>query len=120
MGTVKFRKSMVASILSAMDGPLPERTTGKGLRMLLVSRERRCGSTLFCTRNLRTDWHQGHGSGVRADAVMDRIIHDIIWIETGSCNMCDKVGAVQQRRTRWGPLAHNGNNVGPQNPEYSA
>ncbi|WP_304481772.1 hypothetical protein [Cryobacterium sp. M23] len=33
------------------------------------------------------DWHQRLGSGVHADAIMDRIIHNTIWVETGTYNM---------------------------------
>ena len=33
-------------------------------------------STVFRTQYLQKDWHQRLGSGVRADAIMDRIIHN--------------------------------------------
>ena len=35
----------------------------------------------------KKDWHQRLGSGVHADAIMDRIVHNTIWIETGDVNM---------------------------------
>lgn len=35
----------------------------------------------------KKDWHQRLGSGVHADAIMDRIVHHTIWIETGGTNM---------------------------------
>ncbi|PQZ90280.1 hypothetical protein CQ018_14905 [Arthrobacter sp. MYb227] len=49
------------------------------------------------------------GTGIHTDAVMDRVIHESILIDTGSRNMREKIGAVQNRRTRWKPLASNGN-----------
>ena len=33
------------------------------------------------------DWHQRLGGGVHADAIMDRIVHNTIWIDTGNHNM---------------------------------
>ncbi|MGO1408218.1 MAG: ATP-binding protein, partial [Brachybacterium sp.] len=58
-------------------------------RMLLELLERRYGntSTVFCTQYAMKDWHPRVGGGVHADAIMDRIIHNTIWIETGSYNM---------------------------------
>nr|WP_320536121.1 ATP-binding protein [Pseudarthrobacter sp. IC2-21] len=44
-------------------------------------------STVFCTQYSQKDWHQRLGSGVHADAIMDRIIYNTIWVETGSYNM---------------------------------
>ncbi|WP_421958059.1 ATP-binding protein [Propioniciclava tarda] len=35
----------------------------------------------------KKDWHQRLGGGVHADAIMDRIVHNTIWIETGNTNM---------------------------------
>ena len=57
--------------------------------MLLELLERRYddASTVFCTQYAKKDWHQRLGSSVHADAIMDRIVHNTIWIETGSTNM---------------------------------
>ncbi len=44
-------------------------------------------STVFCTQYAKKDWHQRLGSGVHADAIMDRIVHSAIWIDTGTHNM---------------------------------
>ena len=57
--------------------------------MLLVLLERRYGhaSTVFCTQYAQKNWHQLLGSRVNADANMDRIVHNSIWIETGRFNM---------------------------------
>jgi hypothetical protein len=43
-------------------------------------------STVFCTQYAKEDWPQRLGSGVHADAIMDRIVHRVMWIETGSTN----------------------------------
>ena len=42
---------------------------------------------MFCTQYPKKDWHQRLGGGVHADAIMDRIVHNTIWIETGNTNM---------------------------------
>ena len=57
--------------------------------MLLQFLERRydSNSTVFCTQYSKKDWHERLGSGVYADAIMDRIVHRTIWIETGGTNM---------------------------------
>ncbi|WP_277612244.1 ATP-binding protein [Cryobacterium glaciale] len=64
--------------------------------MLLELMECRCGetSTVFCTQYLPKDWHQRLGSGVHADAIMDRIIHNTIWVETGNYNMREHAALV--------------------------
>jgi DNA replication protein DnaC len=50
--------------------------------------DRRHGETspAFCTKYSQKDWHQRLGSGVHADAIMDRIIHNTIYVETGTYN----------------------------------
>jgi hypothetical protein len=35
----------------------------------------------------REAWHQRRGPDVHADAIMDRIVHNTIWTETGISNM---------------------------------
>ncbi len=57
--------------------------------MLLELLERRydTASTVFCTQYAKKDWHQRLGSGVHADAIMDRIVHNTVWVDTGSHNM---------------------------------
>ena len=51
--------------------------------------ERRHGntSTIFCTQYRMEDWHARLGGGVHADAIMDRIVHNAVWVETGNMNM---------------------------------
>jgi hypothetical protein len=79
-------------------------------------------STVFCTQYSQKDWHQRLGSGVHADAIMDRIIHNTIWVETGNYNMRDHTAhrtAVEnchggrQRRQAMRPLALSRNITKP-------
>ncbi|MFL4477934.1 hypothetical protein ACIPUB_06555 [Paeniglutamicibacter sp. ORCA_105] len=42
---------------------------------------------MFCTQYKQSDWHARLGSGVHADAIMDRIVHNMTWIETGGYNI---------------------------------
>jgi hypothetical protein len=45
------------------------------LRTLRLERRYDTTSTVFCTQYAKKDWHQRLGSGVHADAIMDRIVH---------------------------------------------
>ena len=65
------------------------------LGMLLELLERRydASSTVFCTQYAKKDWHQRLGGGVHADAIMDRIVHNTGWIETGDVNMREHTAA---------------------------
>ena len=70
----------------------------EGMRsMLLELLERRydTGSTVFCTQYAKKDWHQRLGSGVHADAIMDRIVHNTIWVDTGTHNMREHASMIQ-------------------------
>lgn len=53
----------------------------------LIERRHDQTSTIFCTQYRREDWHSRLGGGVHADAIMDRIVHNAVWVETGSMNM---------------------------------
>ena len=59
----------------------------RGMLLELLERRYDATSTVFCTQYAKKDWHQRLGGGVHADAIMDRIVHNTIWIETGSTNM---------------------------------
>ena len=37
------------------------------------------GSTIFCTQYRKKDWLARLGADVRADAIMDRIVHNTVW-----------------------------------------
>ena len=53
----------------------------------LIERRHDLSSTIFCTQYRQEDWHTRLGGGVHADAIMDRIVHNAVWVETGSMNM---------------------------------
>ncbi len=43
--------------------------------------------TIFCTQRKVSEWHPRLGGGVIADAIMDRIVHNSVTIDTGKINM---------------------------------
>lgn len=53
----------------------------------LIERRHDEASTIFCTQYKKEDWHSRLGGGVHADAILDRIVHNAIFVETGSMNM---------------------------------
>jgi len=53
----------------------------------LMERRHDDTSTIFCTQYRMEDWHARLGGGVHADAIMDRIVHNAVWVETGNMNM---------------------------------
>lgn len=53
----------------------------------LIERRHDTVSTIFCTQYRKEDWHARLGGGVHADAIMDRIVHNAVWVETGTMNM---------------------------------
>lgn len=53
----------------------------------LIERRHDASSTIFCTQYKKEDWHSRLGGGVHADAIMDRIVHNAIWIYSGNLNM---------------------------------
>ena len=53
----------------------------------LIERRHDSFATIFCTQYRKDDWHSRLGGGIHADAIMDRIVHNAFWIETGSLNM---------------------------------
>ncbi|HAA08861.1 MAG TPA: hypothetical protein DCD98_03730 [Syntrophomonas sp.] len=53
----------------------------------LIERRHNCSSTIFCTQYKKEDWHARLGGGVHADAIMDRIVHNAVWVYAGNLNM---------------------------------
>jgi len=53
----------------------------------LMERRHDYTSTIFCTQYRMEDWHERLGGGVHADAIMDRIVHNAVWVESGKMNM---------------------------------
>ncbi|AMS05921.1 ATP-binding protein [Acidipropionibacterium acidipropionici] len=88
-GTSKFIKKYTAFTVLVLDEWLLDRPDESMRAMLLELMERRydTGSTIFATQYAKKDWHSRLGGGVHADAIMDRIVHNAIWINTGEINM---------------------------------
>jgi DNA replication protein DnaC len=53
----------------------------------LIERRHDAAATIFCTQYRQDDWHARLGGGVHADAIMDRIVYNAVWVETGTMNM---------------------------------
>lgn len=53
----------------------------------LIDRRHDSASTIFCSQYKVEDWHARMGGGVHADAIMDRIVHNAITVNTGDVNM---------------------------------
>ena len=62
----------------------------------IIERRYDSGSTIYCTQFRKSDWHQRLGDGVHADAIMDRIVHNAVWYDTGQLNMCEHHSFNQQ------------------------
>ncbi len=88
-GVPKFIKKYAAYTVLVLDEWLLERPDESTRSMLLELMERRqdTGSTVFCTQYAKKDWHARLGGAVQADAIMDRIVHNARWINTGPINM---------------------------------
>jgi DNA replication protein DnaC len=88
-GTQKLLKKYSAYHLLILDEWLLEETSNDERYFLFELIERRYGaaSTIFCTQFRKEDWHGRLGGGTQADAIMDRIVHDAINIDTGTLNM---------------------------------
>lgn len=88
-GASKFIKKYAAFTVLVLDEWLLDRPDEPMRAMLLELMEHRydTGSTIFATQYAKKDWHSRLGGGVHADAIMDRIVHNAMWINTGNINM---------------------------------
>lgn len=88
-GKEKFLRKYASYSLLVLDEWLLDPPTESLRGMLLELLERRYDtvSTVFCTQYAQKDWHGRLGGDVHADAIMDRIVHRTIWVETGTSNM---------------------------------
>lgn len=96
-GQTKFLRKYSTFSLLVIDEWLLDHPD-EGMRsMLLELLERRydTGSTVFCTQYAKKDWHARLGGAVHADAIMDRIVHNTIWIDTGDRNMREHTALTQ-------------------------
>ncbi|WP_404290828.1 ATP-binding protein [Glutamicibacter arilaitensis] len=89
MGQHKLLRKYAISSVLALDEWLLDPPSGEFLRFIVELMERRydAGSTIFCTQYKQSDWHARLGAGALADATMDRIVRNTIWVETGGFNM---------------------------------
>ncbi|AXE38839.1 ATP-binding protein [Acidipropionibacterium virtanenii] len=91
-GTSKFIKKYAAFTVLVLDEWLLDPPDEPMRAMLLELMEHRhdTGSTIFATQYAKKDWHARLGGGVHADAILDRIVHTAVWINTGQVNMREK------------------------------
>ncbi|WP_182357226.1 ATP-binding protein [Tomitella gaofuii] len=96
-GQTKFLRKYSAFALLVIDEWLLDHPDEAMRSMLLELLERRYdpGGAVFCTQYAKKDWHARLGGGVHADAIMDRIVHNTVWIDTGSQNMREHVASAQ-------------------------
>lgn len=94
-GASKFIRKYTAFTVLVLDEWLLEKPDEHVLAMLLELMERRYDttSTIFATQYGKKDWHARLGGGVHADAIMDRIVHNATWINTGEVNMREHTAA---------------------------
>lgn len=95
-GVPKFIKKYAAYTLLVLDEWLVERPHESTRSVLLELMERRqdTGSTVFCTQYAKKDWHTRLGGAAQADAIMDRIVHNARWINTGPTNMRQRLAPI--------------------------
>jgi len=97
-GKEKFLRKYAAFHLLVIDEWLLDEPGEHVRGMLLELLERRYDSvsTVFCTQYAKKDWHQRLGGDVHADAIMDRIVHRAVWIETGDANMREHTASTRR------------------------
>ena len=88
-GSAKLLKKYSSFKLLILDEWLLEDISAEEQHFLfeLVERRHDSVSTIFCTQYRQENWHARLGGGVHADAIMDRIVHNAVWVDTGSMNM---------------------------------
>ena len=88
-GSAKLLKKYSSYKLLILDEWLLEDISDEEQHFLfeLIERRHDSASTVFCTQYRQKNWHARLGGGIHADAIMDRIIHNAVWVDTGSMNM---------------------------------
>ena len=89
LGISKLLKKFTSYMLLVLDEWLLDDLSEEEQHFLfeLIERRHETTSTVFCTQFKKEDWHTRLGGGVHADAMMDRIVHNAVWIFTGNLNM---------------------------------
>ena len=57
----------------------------------LVDKRYDSASTIWCSQYPKEDWHARLGGGAHADAILDRVVHNAVFLETGSTNMRERI-----------------------------
>jgi DNA replication protein DnaC len=88
-GVSKLIKQFSNYTLLLLDEWLIDELSEDELKFIYEIFERRheTASTIFCTQYKKEDWHARLGGEVHADAIMDRIVHNMTWIYSGELNM---------------------------------
>ena len=88
-GKLKQLKKYSSYDLLILDEWLFEDLTKDELQYTFELIERRYDNkaTIFCTQYPKKDWHNRLAGGIHADSIMDRIVHNAIWLYTGTKNM---------------------------------
>lgn len=60
-------------------------------------------STVLCTRFKESEWHARLGGSVYADAIMGRIVHNVVWLCMGEKNMRKEMAAREDETTQPAP-----------------
>ena len=74
---------------------------GDDLRsMIMELMELRCDgrSTIFCTQYQKKNWHARLRGGIHADAIVDGIVLNAVWLESGEVNMRAHENETEQHR----------------------
>lgn len=93
-GPAKLVRKYSAYTLLAIDEWLVDKPDERFRRFLLDLMELRYdnASTAFATQLATKEWHSRLGGDTIADAILDRIVHNTVWIDTGEFNMRQRHG----------------------------
>ena len=73
----------------------------------LMERRSDAASTILCTQYKQSDWLVRLGADTMADAIMDHIVHNTIWVETGEFNMREAYSDGGSEQEYWAALNRN-------------
>lgn len=93
--TARVSKHSVQNVLVATRGRVAAGQAGHIVQVEAAGAdgaEDGTASTVFCTQLKKKDWHPRLGGGVHADAIMDRIVHNAVWVDMGETNMRQRRG----------------------------
>ena len=93
-GPAKLVRKYSTYTLLAIDEWLVDKPDEQFRRFLLELMELRYdnASTAFATQLATKEWHSRLGGDTIADAILDRIVHNTVWIDTGEFNMRQRHG----------------------------